>query len=453
MLKLGLLIVRATGKVVEQLKYLMGAPVSLRRDLLKGVGGVAGVKLVNLAVVFISSILLARSLGPNGYGAFAFIMSLASSLSLFSSLGLVELMVREIAKYEQSQQWGLIRGLFYRSHQFVVSIGFLLTLLIVVAGIIFPSSDELDRWRLFLIASPLILVVALTNLRMSTLRGFRRVVLGAIPEMLIRPTIFLVALLWLLFVEKITIESVILSQVVAAFVALLVGALFCRRVLSGGVKTVAIKYNDQEWIKALVPFMGLSSVSFLNVEFVNIFLGFSGTNQDVAMFRAAANIALIVALPLTLIEMVISPYITRLYVAGELGKLQRLTQIASLAALSGSVIPTIVLLIFGAEIITIFYGSDYVPAVGTLVVIVIGYLIVNVIGLSMQLLYATKYHASAFRISAYGAFITVLLCLFLIPFFGALGAGIVLGFGKALRAALFVVEARRCLKIKTSLIW
>ena len=79
-------------------------------------------------------------------------------------------------------------------------------------------------------------------------------------------------------------------------------------------------------------------------------------------------------------------------------------------------------------------------------------MIVNLVGLSMQLLYATEYHATAFRISVYGAVITLLACLFLIPIFGVLGAGIVLGFGKALRAVLFVVGARRCLKIKTSLI-
>ena len=80
-------------------------------------------------------------------------------------------------------------------------------------------------------------------------------------------------------------------------------------------------------------------------------------------------------------------------------------------------------------------------------------MVVNLVGLSMQLLYATEYHTSAFRISLYGAFITVFICSFLIPVYGALGAGIALGFGKALRSVLYVAEARRLLKIKTSLIW
>jgi O-antigen/teichoic acid export membrane protein len=441
------------NKAVDRYKYLVGTSASLRRDLLRGVGGMAGVKLINLALAFTSSILVARSLGPEGYGAYAFIMSLVSSIALLSCLGLPALMVREIAKYEQSQKWGLIRGFLHKGHLFVTGIVILLMLLVAMASIIFATSAELDRWRLLLIALPLIPVFALTSLRASTLRGFRKVILGAIPEMFIRPVIFLMALLWLLFIGKATVEAVIVAQVGAALGALSVGILLCRRVVARNVKNATLEYNNQEWLSALLPFMGLAGVSFLNVEFINIFLGFSGTNQDVAMFRAAANIALIVALPLALIETVISPYITRLYHAGELGKLQKLTQVASLAALLFSALPAIALLIFGTETIKIIYGSDYTSAFGTLVVIVLGYMIVNLVGLSMQLLYATEYHASAFRISAYGALVTVLLCLFLIPFFGALGAGIALGFGKALRAAFFVIEARRCLKIKTSLIW
>ena len=443
----------AINKAVDHFKYLVGTPASLRRDLLRGVSGMAGMNLVSLALAFASSILLARLLGPEGYGAYAFIMSLVGSLGLLSYLGLPVLMVREIAKYEQSQKWGLIRGLLHKSYQFVAGIGILLVLLVAVASIIFMTSAELDRWRLLLIALPLIPVLSMTSLKASTLRGLRRVVLGAIPEMFVRPVIFLIALLWLLYIGKVTVEAVIVVQVGAALGALSVGIFLYRRVAPESLLNTTPEYNNQEWLSALLPFMGLAGVSFFNVEFINLFLGFSGTNQDVAMFRAAANIALAVALPLTLIETVISPYITRLYHAGELRKLQKLTQVASLAALLVSAIPATVLLIFSTETIIIFYGNDYVPASGALVVIVLGYMVVSLVGLSMQLLYATEYHASAFRISAYGALVTVLLCLFLIPFFGALGAGIALGFGKALRAAFFVIEARRCLKIKTSLIW
>ena len=98
-------------------------------------------------------------------------------------------------------------------------------------------------------------------------------------------------------------------------------------------------------------------------------------------------------------------------------------------------------------------GNNYIPAYGPLVFIVLGYLCVNLVGLSMKLLYATKYHSSAFHLSGYGAIFTIVICVFLIPPFGALGAAIALGFGKVLRASLFVWKAKRLLGIKTSLLW
>lgn len=441
------------SKVAAHFKYFMGPSVSLRRDLLLGFSGMVGIKLINIALAFVSSVLLARSLGPERYGAYAFIMSVVGSLTLLSYIGVPALMTREIAKYEQSHKWGLIRGLLRKSNQLVTGVSILLMLLIAMLSIIFSTTSELDRWQLLLIALPMVPVIAHVNLIMATLRGLRRIILGAIPDMIVRPVVFLVAFLCLLFIEKVTVEAVIFLQVVAALVAVTVGFIFVRRVTAEKIKVATIEYKNKEWISALIPFMGLAGVGFLNVEFINIFLGIAGTNQDVALFRTAANIALFVALPLTLIESVISPYITRLYHAGELGKLQKLAKVVSLAALLASAVPAIVLLLFGTEIIMLLYGNDYAPAYSTLVVIVTGYMMVNLVGLSMQLLYATEYHTSAFRISVYGAFVTVLLCSFLIPLFGALGAGIALGFGKALRATLFVVEARRRLKIKTSLIW
>ena len=434
-------------------KYLLGSSSSLKRELLRGFSGMAGAKFVNLVLAFVSSMMLARILGPDVYGAYAFIMSVIAFLALLSYIGLPALMTREISKYEQSNNWGLIRGMLLRSNQLVSGVSILIVLMLAALSMTFSSTSELDRWQLLLIALPIVPLVAHIKLMMATLRGFKRIVAGVVPELIIRPCVFLVALSCLLFVGQVNVDVVIFLQVVAALVAAVVGYKLVRKETATNIKIAAIEYRDKDWILALIPFIGLAGVSFLNVEFINIFLGLAGTNHDVAMFRIAANIAVFVALPLTLIESVISPYITRLYHSGDIDKLQKLAQVASLASLLASAVPAIVLLLFGTEIITILYGADYEIAYSPLVVIISGYMVVNLVGLSMQLLYATEYHTSAFRISLYGAFITVLICSFLIPVYGALGAGIALGFGKALRSVLYVAEARRLLKIKTSLIW
>lgn len=439
--------------IINHLNFFLGESKSYKRELIQSVSSTAFITFISMVLAFISSIILARSLTVEGYGAYSFIMSLTGSLALISYLGLPAMMTREIAKYNQSEKWGLIRGLIAKSHQFVICIAILLILLLTMMWLLFASSTESNDWRLLIYSMPLIPIIALTSLRIASLRGLKRVVMGAIPEGVVRPAIFLILLMFLTLIGGASVEAIIVAQIIAAFGALSVGVMLFRRVVFENYKNVAPEYETQEWKSLLLPFMGIASVSFLNVGFITIFLGFLGTNQDVAMYRIAVNVALVVALPLALIESVISPHITHLYSAGEIDKLRKLVQLGSLAALLISSLPALGLLFFGTEIIKLLYGIEYVEAYSTLVVIVIGYSIVNFVGLSMQLLYATEYHTTAFRLSVYGAVITVLICLLLIPMFGALGAGIALGFGKAIRSALFVVEARRRLNFKTSLVW
>ena len=166
----------AIRSVIKGFKY----PVGLRRELLRGLSGVAGAKLINLALAFISSILLARSLGPEGYGAYAFNMSIVSSLALIAYLGIPAFLTREIAKYEQLNYWGLIRGLLRKSNQLVAGISILLMLIGALISLFLLTSSDLDVWYLLLISSPMLPMIAQINVRVAALRGLRRVVLGLV---------------------------------------------------------------------------------------------------------------------------------------------------------------------------------------------------------------------------------------------------------------------------------
>lgn len=429
--------------------------MSLREQLLRGIGGIAGLKFVDLAIGFITSIILARSLGPDGYGAYSFILAAISTLALVSYAGLPALIVRETARYELSENWGLIRGMLRRSHQFAGASAVLIMVLTVLISVVFITADaDSHRWTLLLLASPLIPILALSHLRAAVLRGLRRVIPGSVPEMLVRPGILLLAVMAIIYTGNLTPGAALLAQIVATAAAFVTGVALLRTVRQNNrLKDVTPEYEDRAWLSALLPFTGIAGVSFINAEFVTLFLGFIGSNDDVAIFRVAVSLGLIVALPLSLVESVIPPYITRLYNSGDRGAIKRLTQVVSLGTLLISILPAAGFLIFGKELISLLYGSEYLPAYVPLLAIAGGYTLVSGVGLSMILLYATEYHSSAFKISALGAVLTVLLCLMLIPVFGPLGAAVVVGLGKALRAMLFVFAARRHLGIKASLIW
>lgn len=89
----------------------------LQARLVRGALGVGGLKLLYLPLTLITSIVLARGLGPAGYGQYSFVMAAISILALPVGAGLGQLVTREVARYHHSEEWGLFRGLLQRAHQ------------------------------------------------------------------------------------------------------------------------------------------------------------------------------------------------------------------------------------------------------------------------------------------------------------------------------------------------
>jgi len=96
----------------KRLASLLGPSSSLRGRLIRGGLGSVALKLGSTALGFLLAILLARALGPEGYGVYAFVFAIVSLLAIPTQLGLPQLVVRETAKAQAAEEWGLMRGLW-----------------------------------------------------------------------------------------------------------------------------------------------------------------------------------------------------------------------------------------------------------------------------------------------------------------------------------------------------
>lgn len=430
------------------------APVqTFRLELFRSSIGVFLLRIVSLAMAFSSSIILARGLQPDGYGAYSFIVSLANSLALIAFMGFPELIVREAARYELEKNWALISGLLKQSRGWALCSGLLLASIVFLVCYNFSNTTENNRFQLMIIAIPIFLIAPQLAITQSALRGLRKIVWGNIANTVIQPLITFCILIPLFFFGKIIPETALVAQISGLLVAYLIAAYIFRQLTSKNLGEVRAQYDTSKWLSTLPSFAGIAALSFLNVEFISIFLGLVGSNQDVGYYRAAVNLALVVALPLSIIESAVPPYVTRLYFSHQLDKLERLAQIVSIVSFVLSLVPAVIILCFAKELILLVYGVEYLPAHTPLIIIVVGYVGVSLVGLSMRLLVSTNFQSAAFRISAIGSLLTLVLCCIAIPYFGVIGAALALGGGKLVRASLFVVEARRKLGIRTSLIY
>lgn len=164
----------------------------LKAQLVRGAVGVGGLKLLSLPLTLVTSILLALGLGPEGYGQFSFIMAVITMLSLPVGKGLGQLITREVARYHHGAEWGLFRGLLRRAHQWVILGSAVIAAVIALLATTNTSWAADDRWTLLLVATFLLPLLGLNEIRSATLRGLSNVFYAQIPELLARPGLHLI---------------------------------------------------------------------------------------------------------------------------------------------------------------------------------------------------------------------------------------------------------------------
>jgi O-antigen/teichoic acid export membrane protein len=156
--------------------------------------GSMGLKIASTGLVFLSTVLLARSLGPSDYGVYAYVYALVSLLSVPSEFGLPTLVVRETARGIAQKDYALVQGVWHWSGWMTGIISITLVILTGIFILFFKEPLAGIRLETFLWGLALVPLIALGDLRGAALRGLQRVVAGQLPEFLIRPGLFVLLL-------------------------------------------------------------------------------------------------------------------------------------------------------------------------------------------------------------------------------------------------------------------
>ena len=249
----------------------------LRAQLIRGVLGVGGLKLLSLPLTLGASILLARGLGPEGYGQYVFVLSLMTMLALPVGPGIGQLVTREVAKYQHGAEWGLFRGLLHRANLWVLlsSVAYIVVVILLVNRYAQWQID--DRWSLIGLAVFLVPLLGFNAIRGNTLRGLRHVILAQLPDLVLRPAVHLTIATILLFAGVLNPVTALGGQLAATGVAFLVGSLFLIRRIPKQVSITQPEYQDSLWLRAIFPFTLLATVGSLNNQIGILFLGWLGS--------------------------------------------------------------------------------------------------------------------------------------------------------------------------------
>jgi O-antigen/teichoic acid export membrane protein len=368
---------------------------------------------------------LARGLGPDGYGTYAFALSVASLIGIIAEFGVPQVALRESSVALVKENWGLFRGVAQFGVGIVAASSIAMVLLLELALRMTPLNLETERratldWALLFVP-----LAAQAKIASYMLMGLGKVVMGQFTNLVLRPGMFAL----LLAISSLgwggfSAQAAMILQVIGAGAALVcAGVLLVKNAPSEAWRTPA-QINARAWLAASWPMAMSAGLSVAQGQMSVLLLGALNTSAETGLFRVADSTANICGLAASLLNAATISMFANLWAREEREELQRLVSVSTLAIAVGTLLVTLPIVILGRFLLGPIFGASFVDSYPTLLISCCSNLAFGFFGLGGSLLNMTGYEKRVMRAIAISLTMSLFLSLLLIPWLGSRGAAL-----------------------------
>lgn len=437
----------ATARTVSTLKRKL-----LKSKLVKGVAGAFGLRLAYTGLTFLTSILLARVLGPTGFGTYTYAVVWAYLLSVPATMGFDNFIVREIAVYETQSLWGLMRGILHWADKAVLAASVLLSLISIAVAYIISGGASSDTFVGFCIAILLMPALSLRNVRRGAMRGLHHITKGLLPELLIDPLILiaLTAGAYWIFRSEMSALWVIAFYGIGTGITLVIISHLLNRVLPESAKTAQPEYKGKVWLSGAIPFMLIESIPIINAQTDVLMLGAFRGVDAVGLYVPVNRGAQLITFILMAMGSTLAPTIASAYADNRLIELQQ-TITKSVRIVAG------VAFLFAAGLIVCgpfylsLFGPEFVAGLRALYILCVGTFVSTAIGLSFSILNMTGHERYTANVGWVMTVLNIGLNAICIPLWGVEGAALATTTSTVLGGFMSLIAVRKRLGIDATL--
>jgi O-antigen/teichoic acid export membrane protein len=419
-------------------------------SLLRSATGTLGLRIAAGGLAFVNGILLARLLGPHEFGIYTLVLTAVTLAATIGALGLPYLATREIASYEAREQWALLKGMISTSHLAVsvaatVAVGVLIG--IRSTGLVFS-----DWPTPLMVAGALIVpLMALNLLRGGILRGLHWVILADVPDLLVRPLVFLALLgaayLWVDRADSVLAVGLQLAAIASAFV---LGTFLLQSKIPSRVAAAKSERQAGWWASEAQPLFWMTIVALFEGQVAIYALGSLSGAGHVGVFQAALQFVGLVSVGLMAINRPLQPRLAAAWAKGDRSRAQELiNEAAKLSAVIG--LASAVLLIPFAGIVPYLYGTQFQASADILRILVIGQLFNALAGPCGLVLASTGHQRTALYAVVAALGVNVLGNLVLVPLYAANGAAVAVTMSLLTWNVIMVWRVSRLTRLNTSI--
>ena len=394
------------------------------KDLFREGLGTFLTRTLGVAFSFGLTALLAHVLTTEDMGAYFYLIAISTLASILTTFGLPQLTLRETAKNIANKQWGGAIGIW----KFSVAIILANNLVLICAAILFKETLlEIFNNQADIIFYGLFFIPLLSLLRWAVcvLSGIKRVQVGQFLESILYPTLIIVLLATVMSAPhgSLDISSALQTNIIALIVTTLLSVFLIYQLSpSQVISSLKSKYELSAWTHAALPLALASGLSIINRNTDMLMLGVFSNTTNIAVYKVASQCGILVSFGLGVVGLVIAPKIAALSAENSSLELQTLVTAAARLGTLACIIPFFFFLIFGAEFLSFFFGTEYTKAYHPLLVLAVGQIVIAIFGSAGVLLTMSGHEKEVAKSMSFTLLIKIILNSILIPYYGAIGA-------------------------------
>ncbi len=395
----------------------------------------ATVKIIQIALGFVTSIVLTRTVSVETFGTYSYNVALITLLSLVFHLGIPGMTLAHLPRGKGKHTSFMTRQALGWGYVGATSCAIAYLTLQVVTLPQDPLSAAL--WAV---------VAALTTFTVILVaigRASGAVLFSSIMELDARQILFLAALpLILVMPPPLALPVASIMAYVATCAVLIVRIVPLRTMMHPGRLSMA--YIARSWLFALVS-VGWAMNQYLDV----LLVGILADAEAVAIYRLATLVSSAAGLGIAALDMVLAPRVAQMFAAG---KKSQLTSMCQRSALLSGALTTgggIVFWLVGGDLLAAVFGNTYADAFAPAAILVLMQVIVSLCGpaaLCLMLLGRERLYVG---LMASFTAVNLALNLTLVPRFGAEGAAIATLVAVAAMNIVSCVLVRNLLGVRT----
>jgi O-antigen/teichoic acid export membrane protein len=388
-------------------------------------GGITAffVYAAGFGLTYFSQLAIARIVGVDTYGVYAYVFAWMVVLAYFSALGFDVGLLRFVPTYEAERAWPLLQGVIQYAQRRAAFVGLSVIFIGICVVQAWTSSPELRST--FLAGFALVPILALVRIRCSVVRAFGGVIWALVPDRVIRDgtLICLLAVASLGLGWTLNAPFVMVATLISSTLGLVCTGLAMRRRRPRAIDDILPVYDAAAWRRTAIPLLILGATEAMMNRTGVILLGWIADTKNAGIYSLAFNIALVVTLPRIAVNTLFAPVISDLYARRDRETMQVLiTRSASWTFSAGICIAAALFLL--AEPLLAWFGPGYEAGVPALRILIISQVMAASAGSQLYVMTMTGHERSAAVLLVSCAIVNAGASVLLINMFGLTGAAI-----------------------------